>query len=124
MPITPAEPMSSDDLHLLRVYADVSAIRDGELYWKVLIDRAKAMGLANAAVFQVLEGFGPAALVHRAKAVDLAPGQHVIVEIADTKAALEVFHATLEITDDTGLVTLEAVTVVGYGGDRHHHGSN
>jgi len=116
--------MSSEDLHLLRVYADVSAVRDGELYWKVLIDRARAMGLANAAVFQVLDGFGPAALIHRAKAVDLTPGQHVIVEIADTKAALEAFHATLEITDATGLVTLEAVSIVGYGGHRHHHASS
>ena len=56
--------MSSEDLHLLGVYADVSAVRDIELYWRVLIDRAKAMGLANAAVLQVLDGFGPAVIVH------------------------------------------------------------
>ena len=105
--------MSSEDLHLLRVYADVSAVRDGELYWKVLIDRSRAMGLSNAAVSQVLDGFGPTALIHRAKAVDLAPGQHVIVEVVDTKAALEAFHATLKTTDASGLVTLEAVSVVG-----------
>jgi len=112
--------MCSDDLHMLRVYTDVSAVRDGEPYWKVLIGRAKVMGLANAAVLQVLDGFGPAATVHRAKAVELAPGQHVIVEIVDTREALEAFHDTLEITDDAGLVTLETMSVVGYGGHRHH----
>ncbi len=56
--------MSSEDLHLLGVYADVSAVRDSELYWRVLVERAKAMGLANAAVLQVLYGFGPAVIVH------------------------------------------------------------
>lgn len=78
------------------------------------------MGIANAAVQQVLDAFGPAAVVHEAKAIDLEPGRHLIVELTDTRPALEAFHSTLEITDDTGLVTLEAVAVVGYGGHRHH----
>lgn len=116
--------MSSDDLHLLRVYVDVSAVRDGAPYWKVLMARAKGMGLSNAAVLQVLDGYGPAAMVHRSKAVDLAPGRHVIVEVVDTRAALEAFHDTLEITDDAGLVTLETVSVVGYGGHRHRRASS
>ena len=112
--------MSSDDLHMLRVYTDASADRNGEPYWKTLIGRAKAAGLANAAALQVLDGFGPAATVHLGRAVDLAPGRRVIVEVVDTKAALEAFRDSLEITDDTGLVTLETVAVVGYGGHRHH----
>lgn len=114
--------MTSDKLHMLRVYTDASAVRDGEPYWKVLIERAKAMNLGNAAVLQVLDGFGPAATVHRARAVDLAPGVHVIVEIVDTREALERFKDTLEVTDDVGLVTLETVAVVGYGGHRHVRG--
>ena len=111
--------MNSSTLHLLRIYTDASATRDGEPYWKILIDRARSMGLANAAVLKVLDGFGPAAVVHRAKALDLAPGTHVIVEVIDTESALRDFHGTLEVTDDTGLVTLETVGVVGYGGHRH-----
>jgi PII-like signaling protein len=73
--------MSSDDLHMLRVYTDISAVRGREPYWKVLIERAKAMNLGNASVLQVLHGFGPAATMHGAKVVDLAPGRDVIVEI-------------------------------------------
>lgn len=116
--------MSFDSLHLLRIYADVSAVRDREPHWRVLIEGAKAMGSANAAVFQVLNGFEPAAIVHRAKAVDLAPGRHVIVEVGNTGAALEAFHDTLEISNDAGLVTLETVTVVGSGGHRHHRATS
>lgn len=107
---------------MLRIYTDVSATRDGQLYWKVLIDRARSMELANAAVLQVLDGFGPAAIVHGKKALDLSPGSHVIVEVIDTETALRAFRDTLEVTDDTGLVTLETVGVVGYGG--HHHPSS
>lgn len=111
--------MSPDPLHLLRVYTDITATRDGAPYWKILIDRARAMGLSNAAVLQVLDAFGAAAIVHGAKAVDLEPGRHVIVEVTDLEAALRAFHDTLEISDDTGLVTLERIGVVGYGGHRH-----
>ena len=111
--------MSSNILHLLRVYTDISATRDGQPYWKVIIDRARSMGLANAAVLQVIDEFGPAAVVHGAKARDLTPGSHVIVELADSESALRNFHNTLELTDDAGLVTLEKIGVVGYGGHRH-----
>lgn len=104
---------------LLRVYIDLAATRDGEPYWRVLLERARAMGLADAAVLQVMEGFGSGAIVHGAKAVDLAPGRHVILEIAGARETVDAFRATLEVTDDVGLVTLEAVSVVGYGGHRH-----
>ncbi|MFD3264392.1 DUF190 domain-containing protein [Phenylobacterium ferrooxidans] len=115
--------MDSDGPHLLSVYTDISATRDGQPYWTVLLERARSMGIANAAVLQVLDGFGPEAIIHAAKAVDLEPGRHVIVEMIDKRQALEAFHHTLEITDDTGLVTLEAVAVVGYGGHPHHAAS-
>lgn len=105
--------------HLLRVYIDGAAIRDGQPYWAVLIARARSMGITNAAVLQVLDAFGPASTVHMAKATDLEPGKHVIFELTDTKPALQAFLDTLEVSDDTGLVTLEAVDIVGYGGHRH-----
>lgn len=111
--------MTTTTLHLLRIYTAVSATRDGQPYWKILIDRARSMGLANAAVFQVLDGFGPAAIVHQGKAHDLAPESHVILEIIDTESQVRNFRDTLEVTDDTGLVILETVGVIGYGG--HHH---
>jgi PII-like signaling protein len=114
--------MDDAGLYLLRVYTDVAATRDGEPYWKVLIDRARSMALANAAVLQVLDAFGRAAIVHNARAIDLEPGRHVIVELTGAQSALEAFHATLEQSDDTGLVTLEHVGIVGYGGHRHHVG--
>lgn len=109
--------------HLLRVYTDLAAVREGEPYWSVLMARARSMGIANVAVLQVLDAFGAAAVVHGARAKDLEPGRHVIVELSDTRPALEAFQNTLEVTDDTGLVTLEAVAVVGYGGHRHRGAS-
>jgi PII-like signaling protein len=111
--------MSDAQTFLLRVYIDVAATRDGEPYWWVLLERARAMGLAEIAVLKVMEAFGSGAIIHGSKAVDLAPGCHVILEIADARQAVEAFRDTLEVTDDVGLVTLEKVSVVGYGGHRH-----
>jgi PII-like signaling protein len=111
--------MSDPQMFLLRVYIDVEAVRDDEPYWRVLLDRARAMGVAEAAVLKVMEAFGSGAIVHGSKAVDLAPGRHLILELADTRQAVEAFRDTLHTTDDVGLVTLETASVVGYGGHRH-----
>lgn len=114
--------MEEGEAHLLRVYVDIAARREGKPYAQVLLDRARAMGVANAAVLEVLDAYGRESLVHGGKATDLEPGRRLIVELVDRRAALDAFHATLEPTDDASLVTLETVAVVGYGGHRHHSG--
>lgn len=113
---TPTPPLH---VSLLRIYIDAQAVRDGEPYWKVLIERARSMGIANAAVMKLVDGYGPAPSVHGGKAIDLANGGHLIVEMSDSAAALESLRATLDVSDDIGLVTLESVAVVGFGGHRH-----
>lgn len=111
--------MTNKSVHLLRIYTDASARRDGRPYWQALMDRARGMDLDSASALQVLDRFGEASTVHQARATDLTSGERVIVEIAGTEPSLRKFRDTLEVTDDAGLVTLESVTVVGYGGHRH-----
>lgn len=77
------------------------------------------MGIANAAVMRVIDGYGPAPSIHGGKAIDLANGGHLIVEMSGSAAELKILMATLDVSDDIGLVTLESVAVVGFGGHRH-----
>ena len=111
--------MTHQPTHLLRIYTRAPARRDDRPYWQVLIERARTMGLDNALALQVLDAFGEASTVHLGRAIDLTTDERVIVEISGTEAALREFRDTLEVTDDAGLVTLESVAVVGYGGHRH-----
>lgn len=111
--------MAQDDLHILRIYLDAEATLNGVAYDAVLIERARAMDIAGAAVLRIEEAFGEAVL-HGAKARDLAPEQHLIVEMVDTRSKLNALAATLEVAADVGLATLGKVQVVAYSGHRHH----
>lgn len=111
--------MNNGELHILRIYLDAAAALDGVAYDGVLIARARAMGIASAAVLRVEEAYGEA-LLHGAKARDLAPDQRLIVEMVDSQAKLDALVATLERSVEIGLVTLGEVRVIGYGGHRHH----
>ena len=113
---------TSPTIQLLRVYVQSEALQEGQPYWRELLDRAQTMGIASAAVLNPIAGYGTAAWVHGARARDLTPGTHVIVELSGAEAELESFRPTLKVSDDIGLVTLESVEVVGYGGHRHAPG--
>lgn len=110
--------MHSPNLQLLRIYTDVLAAREGQPYWKILINRARSM-VGKCSRPKSSTDLGQPLWCTGAKALALAPSTHVIVEVSDTESALRDLHDTLEVSDDTGLVTLEAVGVVGYGGHRH-----
>lgn len=112
--------MASDRLHLLRVYTDADATHDGQSYAQALLARAQTLGVANAAILQVVDAYGNASVVHGAKAVDLAPRRHVIVELVDVEPRLRAFLDSLRQGEDVGLVTLETIAIVAHGGHRHH----
>jgi len=112
--------MTTDGQHLLRIYFDAALALQDQAYDAVLIARARDMRIASAAVLRVIEAYGDTAIVHGGKARDLAPYQHLIVELVDTQPKLKAFVETLELSVEIGLVTLEKVQVVGYGGHRHH----
>ena len=111
--------MPADALNLLRIYVDGRAQEDGQPYWRVLLARASSMGVRNAAVLRVLDSFGAEAVVHGSKATDLAPGERLILELSDAEPVLRKFIASLPVTDDIGLATLETITLARYGGHRH-----
>ncbi|WP_180896964.1 DUF190 domain-containing protein [Caulobacter flavus] len=103
---------------LLRIYTDENAMSGDRPYFEALVDRARLVGLAGATVLRGLRGFGASSIMHGAGGFHLNSNLPVVVEIVDEEAKIRPFIDGLEQGDEIGLVTLEKVEVVRYGGHR------
>jgi PII-like signaling protein len=90
---------------LLRIYTEEGK-RDGDgpLYEHIVM-KAREAKLAGATVLRGPMGYGQTAVLHTAK-----------IEIVDAEDKIRAFLAELDDLPDLGLVTLEKVEVVHYGG--------
>ena len=111
--------MTSGAAALLRVYTDEDALVGDRSLAETLVLRARSAGLAGATVLRGRSGFGAASRLHAHRAIDLRDNLPVVVEIVDQELALRAFASSLVDLEDIGLVTLERVEVLRYGGHRH-----
>jgi len=88
--------------------------------FEVVVQEAKAAGLAGATAWRGQLGFGRTARVRSAAVLDLSSDLPVIVEIVDEAGKIEPFlgklEALFEQADSGGLVTIEDVEVHRYTG--------
>ena len=84
------------------------------LYHAIVLE-ARRMGLAGATVMRGFEGFGASSRIHTANLVDLSADLPIVIEIIDSEEYLRPFLAVLGNMVDSGLVTLEPVTILHYG---------
>lgn len=88
--------------------------------FEVIVQEAKAAGLAGATAWRGQLGYGRTARVRSAAVLDLSSDLPVIVEIVDTGPKIDAFLETLESlfeeADSGGLVTVEDVEVHRYTG--------
>jgi PII-like signaling protein len=101
----------STQAKLLRIYTDEAAYFGDRKVFEVVATRALEDKLAGATVLQALVGFGRSAHVHRRHV--LQDDQSLVVEIVDQEARLRAFVATLSDVTGIGLITLEAVEIIG-----------
>lgn len=73
------------------------------------------MPLTGATVLRAVIGFGESGSIERASILDLSGD--LPLEIVDEEARLRSFRPSLEGMRNIGLVTLEAIQVLHYGGD-------
>lgn len=100
---------------LLRIFIGDSDRHEGKPLYKVLVERAHAMGLAGATVLHGPLGFGRHSRVHTAKLAELSSDLPVVIELVDTEEAIQRYMKEVNTLVQEGLVTLEAVRVVRYG---------
>lgn len=81
-----------------------------------IVHRAHAAGLAGASVFRGVEGFGASDVVHTSRLLSLSEDLPVAVVIVDEPGRIDAFLPQLDELVPEGLVLLDDVEVVRYGG--------
>jgi uncharacterized protein len=103
---------------LLRIFLGESDIHHGRALYEVIVEKARALGLAGATVLRGVEGYGARSRIHTAKILRLSEDLPVVIEIVDSEekilAALPEIDALIETVGNGGLVTLERVEVIKY----------
>lgn len=101
---------------LMRIYTDERARSDDGPLFTAIVERARKSGIAGATVLRAVAGFGESKSVQRASILDLSGNLPLIVELVDDIQALRGFTNQLAGLPDIGLVTIEKIEVLHYGG--------
>lgn len=103
--------MEKNAKKLLRIYTDEAAYMGDRKVFEYIASLARDRQMAGVTVLEALIGFGSSAQVHRRHVLE--SDRAVVIEIVDFEDALRAFVAMLDDVPDIGLVTLEAVEVIG-----------
>jgi len=103
--------MSQAPKKLLRIYTDEAAYFGDRKVFEYIASMARDRKMAGVTVLEALIGFGGAARVHRRHVLE--SDRAVVIEIVDFEDALRAFVAGLDDIPDIGLITLEAIEVIG-----------
>jgi PII-like signaling protein len=111
MTTSPLPPSPAAALRLTVLVGEGEVVAHKPLYAEV-VRRAHAAGLRGASVFRGVEGFGRGSAIHTNRLLDLSGDLPVMVVIVDEADRIRAFlHDAAELWE-TGLVTLEEITVV------------
>lgn len=102
---------------LLRVFLGESDRSDGRPLYERIVLKAREMHMAGATVLRGPMGFGRSSRLHTAKILRLSEDLPIVIEIVDSEEKIRAFLDALEPIMGSGLVTLEKVQVLRYGGN-------
>lgn len=105
---------------LLRIYTDENALSGDQSLVEIVVARARKARLAGVTVLRASKGFGQSSHLHQHRPFGFDDNLPVVIEIVDDEAPLRAFVATLSDEREIGLVTLEKVEVLRYGGHPDH----
>lgn len=101
---------------LLRIFVGESDRWHHQPLYEAIVQRAREWHLAGATVLRGPMGYGKSSRVHTAKILRLSMDLPMVIEIVDTEEKVRDFLPVLNEMMTGGLVTLEKVRVVAYGG--------
>lgn len=105
------------DAMLARIFLGEADRGPGGLpLYEALVLKARELHLAGATVLRGPMGFGRNSRLHTAKILRLSADLPIVVEIVDAEDKLRAFLEAIEPIMGSGLVTLERVQVIRYGG--------
>jgi hypothetical protein len=104
------------DAMLLRIFIGESDRHEGRPLYERIVLKAREMHVAGATVLRAPMGYGRSSRLHTTKILRLSEDLPIIIEIVDSEAKINEFLAVLDPMMRSGLVTLEKVQVLRYGG--------
>ena len=84
--------------------------------YEAIVLKAREMGLAGATVLRGPMGYGRSSRIHTTKVLRLSQDLPIVIEIVDAEDKINGFLPQLDSLMGSGLVTLEKVKVLRYGG--------
>lgn len=99
---------------LLRVFIGESDVHEGRPLYEVIVERARALGLAGATVLRGSEGFGANSVVHKAQLLEMSTDLPIVIEIVDAAAKIDRLLPELDAIVHEGMITMEHVRILVY----------
>ncbi len=104
------------DAVLLRIFIGESERSDHKPLYEAIVLKARELQLGGATVLRGPLGFGRSSHLHSAKLLRLSEDLPMIIEIVDSQAKIDAFLPVLDKMMGSGLITVEKVQVLQYGG--------
>ena len=101
---------------LLRIFIGEDDRFDGSPLHEAIVLKARELHLAGATVLRGPMGFGASSRLHTTKILRLSEDLPLVIEIIDSEDKINNFLPTLDGMMTGGLITLEKVQVLQYGG--------
>src|SRR5688572_16676782 len=102
------------EAELLRIFIGESDKHKGRPLYEVIVEEARAKGLAGATVLRGILSFGARSRIHTAKILRLSEDLPLVIEIVDKPERIAEFLPIVDAMIGEGLVTLERVRVIVY----------
>jgi len=106
----------SGEAVLLRMFFGEADRYKRQPLYQAIVEKAREMHMAGATVLRGPVSFGRSSRLHTAKILRLSEDLPVVIEIVDTAEKVDAFLPELEEMMGSGLVTMEKVQVIQYGG--------
>jgi hypothetical protein len=111
------------DAMLLRIFFGEDDKAGNLPLYEAIVLKAREMNLGGTTVLRGAAGFGHSSRIHTTKILRLSQDLPIIVEIVDSKEMIDAFLPVLDRMMTSGLITLEKVQVLHYGGGKGDKGS-
>lgn len=99
---------------LLRIFIGHDDTFEDKPLYEEIVSKARAMALAGATVTRGVLAYGPASIATEFM-LRLSEDLPIVIEIVDSADKIEAFLSVIEDMIESGLVTLQTVTVLRYG---------
>jgi hypothetical protein len=98
-------------MKLLRIYTDESAYYGDRKVYQEIAVRAKEARVAGVTILEALIGFGQSVHLHQRHVLE--NDRAVVIEIVEDETRVRAFADQLSDVPGIGLITLEAIAVIG-----------